>query len=168
MSGLRALVERTLGGWLPSLSARRRDWVRAAIAELPDVPDGLVLGWSMGAAAIAIADLAEQSFLPWRRDKGSRPPAGLCALLGLIFLAAPIYFIAAILIWPGSSYGRVSELVSASGIGLCLWINLAALLRADSLGGLLYAVGVRKLPLNALAVLAAAVLAYLVSRGQLT
>jgi hypothetical protein len=161
MSRLSAFFARTIGGWLPSLSAKRRDWVQAALAELPDVPNGLVLGWSIGAAAIAVVDLAEQAFLPWRREQGSRPPAGFAALIGLILLAAPINYVAAAIIWPGWTFGTIGTIASAAGIALCLWLNLAAIVRADPLGGLLYAVGIRVLPRNLALILIAALLAFL-------
>ncbi|MEA3031293.1 MAG: hypothetical protein QOG13_2618 [Sphingomonadales bacterium] len=161
MSRLRRLAARMLGGWLPSLSARRRDWVQAALAELPDVPDGLVLGWSMGAAAMAVGDMFEQAFLPWRREQGSRPPAGFAALVGLLMLLAPINYVAAAVIWPGWTFGTIGTIASIAGIGLSLWLNLAAIVKADALGGLLYAVGIRVLPRNLALILFATILAFL-------
>ena len=158
MSRLRARVAGMIGGWLPSLSARRRDWVEAALAELPELPDRAVLGWTMGAFGIALADLAEQAFLPWRRDKDARPPARLAAWLGLACLLAPVYFIAILLVAPGLDHGPPERIASVIGLALCLWLNLAAVLKADSLGGLLYAVGLRLLPLNLAAILLGAVL----------
>lgn len=168
MSGLRGRAGRMLGSWLPSLSARRRDWVEAALAELPEVPDRRVLGWTLGIGAIALGDMFEQAFLPWRRGKDARPPAGFAALTGLLLLALPAYLIAAILIWPGVSYGRGAVVASVLAIGLSLWVNLAAVAKAESLGGLIYAVGIRRLPLNLAAILLAAILAFLVSQAPLT
>jgi len=162
MTRLRDRAARTLEAWLPSLSAKRRDWVRAALAELPEVPDGRVLGWTFGIGAIALADLAEQAFLPWRREKDAHPPARFAAWLGLACLIAPVYFIAILLVAPGFDHGPIDRIASVIGIALCLWLNLAALLKADALGGLLYAVGLRVLPFNLAAVLLAGLLATLV------
>lgn len=167
MSGLRARLERTLGDWLPSLSARRRDWVTAALAELPEVPERRALGWALGIAAIAVGDLAEQAFLPWRREKGAHPPARFAAVLGLSFLIVPISFVAALLFWPNFGEGPVIRVLSLVGIALCLWLNLAAVLKAEPLGGLLYAVGVRVLPLNLAALLLAGLLAFLASQSPM-
>lgn len=167
MSGLRARIEKMLDGWLPSLSDRRRDWVKAALAELPEVPDRRVPGWALGVGAIAVRDLAEQAFLPWRRGKDTRPPAGFAALLGLILLALPIYYLAAVFVWQDWTFGRIGTLISLGGTLLCLWLNLAAVLKADSLGGLHYAVGVRVLPRNIGLVLAAAALGFVVFNAPL-
>lgn len=162
MTAFRERAQRALSGWLPSLSAKRRDWVQAALAELPEVPDGRVLGWTLGVGAIALGDLAEQAFLPWRRGKDARPPARFAAWLGLACLAAPLYFIAMLIVAPGFDHGAIDRIASVTGIALCLWLNLAAVLKADALGGLLYAVGLRLLPLNLVAVALSAVLATLV------
>jgi hypothetical protein len=162
MTSLRERAERSLGGWLPSLSARRRDWVKAALAELPDVPDGRLLGWTFGIGAIAVGDLAEQAFLPWRRARDARPPARFAAWLGLFCLAAPCYFITMLLVAPGFDHGAIDRIASVAGLALCLWLNLAVLLKADALGGLLYAVGLRVLPLNLAVVALSALLATLV------
>lgn len=161
MTGLCARIERAVHGWLPSLSARRRDWVKAALAELPEIPERRALGWAFGIAAIAVGDLAEQAFLPWRREKDARPPARFAAVLGLAFLIVPISFILAF------GEGPVIGLLGVVGIALCLWLNLAAVLKAEALGGLLYAVGVRVLPLNLVALLLAGLLALLASQSPL-
>jgi uncharacterized membrane protein YhdT len=162
VTGFRERARRTLSGWLPSLSAKRREWVRAALAELPEVPDRRVLGWTFGIGAIALGDIAEQAFLPWRRDKEGRVPARFAAWLGLACLAAPLYFVAILIVAPGLDHGPPERIASVAGIALCLWLNLAALLKADSLGGLLYAVGLRLLPLNLAAVALAGLLVVLV------
>lgn len=168
MSGLRAFAARTIAGWLPSLSPRRRDWIRAAAAELPELPDGEVFGWALGVGAMALADLFEQAFLPWRREPGTRPPAGFALSAGLALLAVPGCFVAAALIWPDRSVGAVGIAASVAFIALSLWVNLAALLATQALGGLHYAVGVRRLPWNMLAVLAACALAYGAARAGLS
>ena len=162
MTRLRDRAAARVGAWLPSLSVKRRDWVRAALAELPEVPDRHVLGWTFGVGALALGDLAEQAFLPWRREKDARPPARFAAWLGLVCLIAPLYFIAVLLVAPGLDHGVPERLASVIGIALCLWLNLAALLKAEALGGLLYAVGLRLLPLNIAAVLLSALLAAMV------
>jgi hypothetical protein len=153
---------RRIGAWLPSLSSKRRDWVKAALAELPEVPDGRVLGWAFGIGAIALGDLAEQAFLPWRRAKDDRPPARFAAWLGLVCLLAPTYFITVLIVAPSIDYGPMERLASVIGLALCLWLNLAAVLKAQSLGGLLYAVGLRLVPLNLFVIGFAGLLAILV------
>lgn len=152
MSGRPSLLERWLGADLGSVSPRRRDWLRAALAELSAVPDGQQISWWFGIAAIAVGDLLEQSFLPWRREAGARPPAGFAALTSLVLLAVPLGLIAM-----SAAAGRLwlpalaAAIVSALAILLALWVNLAAVLRAQPLGGLIYAVSLRALPLNLLA-----------------
>ena len=165
MSGLRAFAARTIAGCLPSLSPRRRDWIRAAAAELPEIPDGELFGWALGVGAMALGDLFEQAFLPWRRQAGTRPPAGFALAAGLVLLAVPAWFVAAALIRPGWSYGPLGATASVAGLALGLWVNLAVLLTTQALGGLHYAVGIRRLPWNALAVLAACVLAWGMASG---
>jgi hypothetical protein len=67
----------------------------------------------------------------------------------------------AAIIWPGWTFGTIGTIASAAGIGLAFWLNLAAIVKADALGGLLYAVGIRVLPRNLALILFAAVLAFL-------
>ena len=165
MTGLRAFAARAIAGWLPSLSPRRRDWIRAAAAELPEIPDEELFGWALGVGAMALGDLFEQAFLPWRREPGTRPPAGFALCAGLALLILPGWFVATSLIWPDRVAGTIGAVASAAGLALSLWVNLAALLATQSLGRLHYAVGMRKLPWNGLAVLAACALAYGVARG---
>ena len=160
MNGLRAFAARTIAAWLPSLSPRRRDWIRAAAAELPEIPDGELFGWALGVGAMALGDLFEQAFLPWRRETGSRPPAGFALAAGMALLALPAWFVAAHLLRPGSAPGTFAIVATISALALSLWVNLAALLATQSLGRLHYAVGLRRLPWNGLAVLAACALAY--------
>lgn len=160
MSRLRVLAARAIAGWLPSLSARRRDWIRAAAAELPEVPDEELFGWALGVGAMALGDLFEQAFLPWRREAGARPPAGFALVAGLALLAAPAWCVAASLVRPDRPVGAVAVAASIAGLALSLWVNLAALLVTQALGGLHYAVGIRRLPWNALALLAAGALAW--------
>ena len=160
MTGLRAFAARAIAGWLPSFSARRRDWIRAAAAELPEIPDDELFRWALGVGAMALGDLFEQAFLPWRREPGARPPAGFALAAGLVLLAVPAWFVAASLVWPGWSHGPTAALASFAGLALSLWVNLAALLATQALGGLHYAVGLRRLPWNGLAVLAAGALAW--------
>jgi hypothetical protein len=156
MSRRRLLAERLLGSGLEGISPRRRDWLRAALAELPAVPDRQRLRWSLGIAGIALADLAEQSFLPWRREQGARPPAGFAAALSLALLALPFALVTAAGVSSHRLPALAAALVTTLGIALALWLNLAALLRAQPLGGLIYAVSLRVLPLN-LAVFASAI-----------
>jgi hypothetical protein len=161
MSGLRAFAARALAGCLPSLSQRRRDWIRAAAAELSEIPDQELFEWAIGVGAMAIGDLCEQAFLPWRREQGARPPAAFAFVAGMALLAAPAWFVSAAIIWPDRTSGTFGIVASLAGLALSLWVNLAALLATQALGGLHYAVGIRRLPRNALAVLAACALAYL-------
>jgi len=160
MTGLRAFAARTVAACLPSLAPRRRDWIRAAAAELPEIPDEELFGWALGVGAMALGDMFEQAFLPWRREPGTRPPAGFALAAGLALLVLPAWFVAARLIWPGSAHGTLAVAAGTGGIALSLWVNLAALLATQSLGRLHYAVGLRRLPWNGLAVLAACALAY--------
>ena len=160
MSGLRAFAARTIAAWLPSLSPRRRDWIRAAAAELPEIPDGEMFGWALGVGAMALGDLFEQAFLPWRREAGTRPPAGFAFGSGVVLLVLPAWFVAAHILRPGSAPGTFAIVATISALALSLWVNLAALLATQSLGRLHYAVGLRRLPWNGLAVLAACALAY--------
>ena len=160
MNGLRAFAARTIAAWLPSLSPRRRDWIRAAAAELPEIPDEEVFGWALGVGAMALGDLFEQAFLPWRREAGARPPAAFALAAGLTLLALPAWFVAVRILWPGSAHGNFAIVASIAALALSLWVNLAALLATQSLGGLHYAVGLRRLPWNGLAVVAGCALAY--------
>ena len=165
MTSRRERAAKRVGAWLPSLSSRRRIWVEAALAELSEVPDGRVLGWTFGMAMMALGDLAEQAFLPWRRSGEDRPPARFAAWLGIVCLLAPLYFLIVLLVAPGLDHGPPERIASVAGLALCLWLNLAAVLKAESLGGLIYAVGLRLLPLNLVVLGGAGLLAALVWRA---
>lgn len=154
MSGWRALALRLLLASAAGVSPRRREWVAAALAELDAVAPGREAAlWTLGIARMVLRDRLAQALLPWRVGPGRRPPARFVALLGLALLAGPAWRA-----WAGGVPGVAPGFAAGVATMLGLWINAGAVLRAQPLGGLHHAVGIRLLPLNlAVAALAVAV-----------
>ena len=78
------------------MSSRRREWAKAALAELSARPEGLpVFHWTLGVIAMAIADLVEGVLLPWRRRDDDPSVDAVSAAVGLLLIAWPLYVVAA-------------------------------------------------------------------------
>ena len=152
MSGWRALAERLLRHASGEVSPSRRTWLLAALAELPAIArDGEALLWALGAGGMIVRDLLSHAFFPWLRERGERPPARFAAMVGAALLAWPGWLAAT-----GGMAGVAPNALAGVAVMLGLWVNCAAVVIAQPLGGMHYAVSVRLLPLNIVLVALAA------------
>jgi hypothetical protein len=145
MSAWRSRLEMLLTAGSVNMSSARREWVRAAIAEIQALPEGeSALRWSFGAASMIVRDLGEQALLPWRREKGRSPPARFIAAASFLLLLPPAF---GILVAAPQAGWLIAALAAAS---LSAWMNVGAVVQSMPLSGLLYVVSLRLRPLNLL------------------
>jgi len=167
MSWLRNRTETALRGSLDRVSPKRREWVRAALAELDSVPGSLSFGWIAGTALLVLRDFAGQALLPGRQPASHVRPAGFAALLGFLLLLIPFATIAFVMAVLGvrDPIGPAAFAAILASVLLGVWVNLNVMVRAEPIDGLLYAVSVRPRLPNCLVLVLGGAAAFLLLAG---